>query len=316
MNNNMSRENLSVSQLLWRSITHNGWLKAMSLVFAFVLFLIVRTQQVREYTRMAKLRIVTAPNVLVIGSQERFVDVTVRMPETLFSRQPTDEELAGELDVSQEKVGKIRVRLSRENFQHLDKRFGLVVHDPWMEIDLDTELRKRVSVRAVLQGLPREGLAIERVSVTPEEVEVIGARRVVSRIDTLSTSAINIENIDKNFTSLTTIVLDEYSSLKVREEKVNVQVIVGPKKVIRAFHAVPVEVNIGGRIELRPTHIEVEIQGQKDILEGLKPSDVRAFLDTEGLSEGWQEKKVKLKIPAGTSLVRVVPDTVSVQVLR
>ena len=111
-------------------------------------------------------------------------------------------------------------------------------------------------------------------------------------------------------------MLDDFSSLKVKDDKVNVQVIVGPKKVIRIFHSVPVEVPGIKRIELRPAFVEVEIQGQKEALDALKPSDVRAFLDSSNLDEGWQDRKLRLRIPAGTSLVRVVPDTVSVQVIN
>lgn len=304
----------SLGGAIWRYVTNNGWLKLISALFAVILFLIVRTQQVREFPRVARLRIVTSPNVIVLGASERAVDVTVRLPESLFSRQPGDEELQGELDIRQERPGKLRVRLSRENFPTLDKRYTLVIHDPWVEVELDAAVQKKVGVKAVLQGFPRQGLAIERVVVTPDKIDVFGARRELARIDTLLTSPINIENIDKNFTSLARIAMDDYSSMRVQDEKVNVQVIVGAAKSNRIFRAVPVEVNATGRIELRPTHIEVEIRGEKEFLDELKPSDVRAFLDVEGLAPGWQEKQVRLKIPASAGLVRVVPDTVSVQI--
>lgn len=315
MSSSHSREHIPLTTSLWRLIIFNGRLKILSILFSGVIFLMVRTQQVREFPRLAKIHIVTSDSLVVIGSAERVIDVTVRLPETLFSRQPTDDELVGELDISKVNIGKIRVRLSRENFPLLDKRYQLIISDPWIEIDLDAMQHKKVAVRAVLQGLPKEGLAIESVNVTPEMIEVSGPKRIISRIETLSTSAINIENIDQNFSSLSKIVIDEASSLKLAEEKVNVQVIVGAKKVIRAFHAVPVEINIPGKFELRPSHVEVEIQGQKEVLDGLKPSDVRAFLDTEEMGAGWQEKRLKLKIPAGTSLVRVSPDSVSVQII-
>ena len=316
MNTNPTRENPSFTDALWALVIRNGWLKLISLMFACVLFLIVRTQQVREFTRVAKVRIVTADDVIVLGAQERPVDITVRLPESLFSRQPTDEELMGEVDVRNEKVGKLRIRLSRDNFPALDKRYTLALSDPWMEVELDTLLRKRLSVKAVLLGLPKDNLEIDKVVVTPDEIDAIGARKELAKVDSISTSPINIENIDKNFSSLTRLVLDDFSSLKVKDDKVNVQVIVGPKKVVRVFHSVPIEVPGVKRIELRPAFVEVEIQGQKESLDLLKPTDVRAFLDSANLEDGWQDRKLRLRIPAGTSLVRVVPDTVSVQILN
>jgi YbbR domain-containing protein len=301
--------------LIWRVFFHNGWLKLISLLFSGFFFLIVRTQQVREFSRTAKLHIVTADNVVVVGNKERVVDVTVKLPESLFSRQPSDEELSGEIDLRNERLGKIRLRLSRDNFPLLDKRYQLTVHDPWLEVDLDAVVRKRLPVKAVLLGLPRNGLEIVRVVVSPEEVEVEGARREVSRLESLNTSPIDIENIDKNFSSLTRIVLDDTTSMSVGDDKINVQVLVGPRKSSRVFRSVPVVLaGIGkGALkgEVRPAFVEVEIRGEETYLQSLDLDDVRAFIDAGEPTGDWQERKIRLKIPANTSLVRVAPDTIS-----
>lgn len=300
---------------LVRLFTHNGWLKLVSLIFAIFLYLIVRSEQVREFTKVAKVRVLTAPDTIVVGPSERAVDVTVRFPGSIFFRQPVEKELLGVIDATHDRMGKIRIRLTRENFPDLDKRFTLVIHDPWLEIDLDKRDKKKVSVRAVLQGLPKEGLSIDRVIVEPREVEVSGARREISKIETLSTSPINIELIDRNFSSLTKLVFEESSSIRVSHDKVNVQVIVGPEKVSRVLKGVPV-MQAASRWEVRPGFIDLEVQGQKDYVNALKVSDFHASLDVQGVGGEWQERKVVLKIPANTSLVRVTPDTVSVRQKR
>jgi|GEM_PF-616946 len=310
------RDEVTPLQALWRALAHNGWLKIVSLMFACFLFLIVRTQQVREFSKTARVRVMSADNVIVVGNQEKVVDVTVKLPESLFSRQPSDEELQGEVDLRNEKMGKVRFRLSRDNFPLLDKRYSVTVHDPWLEVELDTIVKKRVAVKAVLQGLPRDGLEIERVIVSPEEVEVEGAKREIARMESVSTSPINIENIDKNFSSLTRLVLEDASSVKIRDDKVNVQVVVGPRKAIRVFHGVAVEVAGGRAFEVSPGAVEVEIQGDESYLQTLKTRDVRAFVEAGESNGGPQDRKIRLKIPAGTSLVRVAPDTVTVSPLR
>jgi YbbR domain-containing protein len=229
------REEVDFFNRVWRLILNNIWLKALSIVFACFLFLVVRTQQVREFSRTARIKVLTAPNVIAIGNAERVFDVSVRLPESLFSRFPSEEELVGELDLREEKLGKFRMRISRENFPSLDKRYTLTIHDPWVEVELDTLMSKRLPIRAVLQGVPKNGLEIERVIVTPDSVEVQGARKELFRLDTLNTSPVNIENIDKNFVSLVALSFEESLQLKSKEEKVNVQVIVGPRKITRTF---------------------------------------------------------------------------------
>ena len=306
-----TREDSTPLAALMRLFSHNGWLKIVSLIFACFLFLIVRTQQVREFSRTARVKIVSADNVIVVGSPERVVDVTVKLPESLFSRQPSDDELLGELDLRAERLGKIRLRLSRENFPLLDKRYSLVVHDPWLEVELDALVRKKVAVKAVLQGLPKDGLEIERVVVSPAEVEIEGARKEIAGLEAVSTSPIDIENIDKTFSSLARLVLQDSSSAKIRDDKVNVQVAVGPRKSVRVFRGVPVETQGNARATVRPEVVQVEIQGEESYLQTLRPGEVRAFVDASELQPGWQDRKIRLKIPADTSLVRVTPDTVS-----
>ncbi|NBV84039.1 hypothetical protein EBR57_07970, partial [bacterium] len=46
------------------------------------------------------------------GSPERVLNATLRMPDTLFSRVPSDDELTGEIDLRKQNSGKIRVAVS------------------------------------------------------------------------------------------------------------------------------------------------------------------------------------------------------------
>jgi YbbR domain-containing protein len=296
-------------------LLNNFWLKFVSLSFAFVLFVIVRTEQVREFNLTGRVKIVTAKNVVVVGAQERAVEIQLKLPNSLFSLPPGDEELVGILDVSEQSVGKIRVRLSRYNFPNLDERYTVTVLDPWIEVDLDEVVSKSVAVRAVLQGLPSSGLSIERVIVNPEEVEVTGARRELDTIETLSTSPVNIDGIDQNFSAITKIELTETSSIKVTSDKVNVQVFVGRDRRNRTFLKVPIEVkNADGEVfQVTPPTITVELRGADHFLRQMSNESITAFVDASEFSGPDALQKVWLKIPADTSLVRVQPDRVRVR---
>jgi YbbR domain-containing protein len=294
----------------------DGALKLLSVSLAIFLFIIVKNQQVREFTRSARIKIITSETSVLIGPAERSVDVTVRLPENLFSRLPTDEELTGQLDLRKEKPSKLRVRLSRENFPLLDKRFSLVVHDPWLEAELDALVRKKLSVKAVLQGLPAQGLEVDRVLVVPEEVEVAGSRRELQKSEFISTSPLNIDNIDKTYSSIVKLVTEDFSSLRIADEKVNVQVLVSQKKLIKKMGAVPVEFEGIKKVDIRPNFIDVEISGPTEVLQVLKPFDVRAFVDTSSLESGWQERKIKIKLPKLVQVHQLTPETVSVRLLQ
>lgn len=305
---------MSISRRIRALLFENFWLKVISLVFAAVLFVIVRTEQVREFSVTGKIRIITNNEMVVVGAKERAIELQVKLPNSLFSLPPNDDELTGVLDLSEQAVGRIRVRLSRYNFPNLDERYSVTVLDPWIEVDLDEVITKAVSVRAVLQGLPAQGLSIERVIVNPEDIQVKGARTELESLETLSTSPVNIDGIDQNFSAITKIALNDTSSLSVASDKVNVQVFVGRYKRNRVFQRVPVAIrNAGGAsYQVSPSTILVELRGAEEVTKKLSNEGISAFVDVSEMTSTSSLLKVWLKIPSETSLVRVEPDKVRV----
>lgn len=219
---------------LFRPIVHNLGLKLLSVGFAIALFLIVRSQQVREFNRAVRVRLHTENGVLVIGPQERVANITLRMPDTLFTRLPTEEELTGEVDLRKENLGKIRVSLSGENFPNLDRRYSVIIHDPWLDIELDKLVQKKVQVKAVLQGAPRIGYEIQRVTIDPPEIELSGARQDLVRLESISTIPVDVSNLGpKDYSAQAGLALDLGASIKPTTiDKVTVKVSFVEKKAL------------------------------------------------------------------------------------
>lgn len=200
-------------------------LKLLSLGFAMALYLVVRNQQVREFNRTVRVRLHTEQGVIVMGTPERVVNVTLRMPDNLFSRVPTDEELTGEIDLRREKIGKMRVALSGENFPNLDKRYSLTMHEPFLDVEIDRLGKKRMSVKAVLQGSPRMGFDIGRVTVTPSEIDLTGGQQALAKLDSVSTIPVDISNLGgKDYSAQAGLALDLGGTLKPSIDKVTVKV--------------------------------------------------------------------------------------------
>jgi YbbR domain-containing protein len=196
-------------------ITHNPGLKLLSLAFSITLFLIVRSQQVREFNRTVRVQLQTEAGVLIMGPQERIANITLRMPDSLFTRMPSEEELTAQIDLRKEKLGKIRVNLSGENFPNLDKRYSVVVNDPWLDIELDRLIEKQVTVKAVLQGAPRLGYEIHKVVIDPPVIELTGAKQDLQKLESISTIPVDVSNLGpKDYTAQASLALDLGSSIK------------------------------------------------------------------------------------------------------
>lgn len=225
---------VSLLSKLFRPLVHNLGLKLLAIGFAIALFLIVRSQQVREFNRAVRVRLYTENGVLVIGPQERVANITLRMPDTLFTRLPTEDELTGEVDLRKENLGKIRVSLSGDNFPNLDRRYSVIIHDPWLDIELDKLVQKKVQVKAVLQGAPRIGYEIQRVTIDPPEIELSGARQDLLKLESISTIPVDVSNLGpKDYSAQAGMALDLGASIKPTTiDKVTVKVSFAEKKAV------------------------------------------------------------------------------------
>ena len=205
---------------------HDLWLKVLSLAFAIMLYAILQSEQEKDFTKLAIIKLITAPHILVIGPQTRTVEATIRVPSTLFNQASHEVDLTGTLDLTHERTGIIRFKLSRDNFPNLNKNYGLFIKNPWLEVELDLEISKTVSVRPVLEGELFEGYEVKRVITHPQKVHISGARREVIHLDSLSTVPIYLDNFKESFSVLGKLNIPQFSSIKSQEELVSVQVMV------------------------------------------------------------------------------------------
>ncbi|APJ04396.1 YbbR-like domain-containing protein [Silvanigrella aquatica] len=312
-----SQENTTLVRGLFKTITNNFWLKVLSLLFSIVIFFIVRTDKDLSFEKVARIKLVTSPSMVILGAKERALDVTIKQQNSIFSISPSDSELTGEIDIISETPGRVRVKVGRDSFPNLPKQYAMVIERPYIDVDIDKLQEKILPIQAVLKGEPHAGLMVDQVKVTPSHIKVSGARQQLARTQNIFTLPIIIEGINKNLITDANLELEESSAINAIEKSVVVSITLGPKKFNRTFRSVPIEIkNINkktlSKIQLRPRSIDVEVSGQRDILNKLDPSAVRVFLDASGLKPGWQDKQLILKIPGNISLVKMLPDTISV----
>lgn len=306
-------EYVSIWQRLWCLASQNFFLKVLSVAIAMLLFFWVRAEQVRDYTKVARIRAITGENMMVVGSPEKAVQVTVRVPMSFLLKSPSDEEMSGEVDLTKmTTAGTIRFKLLREHFPNLDERYELMIHDPYVDFEIDRRIRKTMEVRVAIEGKPRDGYTVERTLVSPHRIEVVGARKELVQLRELATSVIDINGIDQSFSTRARILVNEESSLQLSEKWVNVQVVVGRRKEMRLFSSIPLTVLGGKKLVLSPTHVLVELEGAKDILDEVAPRSIKAFVDSKDYVDGVTELSVHLELPLETTLVRVAPAVVSV----
>jgi len=219
-----SQENTSLFKEITRLVTRNFWLKVLSFLFAGIIFFIVRTDKEIIFERTAKIKLITSPDMVVLGEKERLVDVTIKQQNSFFAIPPSDIELTGEIDVLNENPGNVRVKVTKDNFPNLSKQYVIFMDRPFINIDIDKLQEKTVPVQVVLQGEPKKGFIVEKVTVSPERIKLTGAKQDLAHIKNILTVPVDISGIDTSLKTNVIIDLDPSTTITTKEKIVLVTI--------------------------------------------------------------------------------------------
>ena len=86
-----------------------------------------------------------SPSMIILGQKERTLDVTIKQQNSIFSISPTDMELTGEIEIISETPGRVRVKVSRENFPKLPKQYAMLIERPYIDVDID-KIQEKASI--------------------------------------------------------------------------------------------------------------------------------------------------------------------------
>ncbi len=167
-------------------------------------------------------------------------------------------------------------------------------------------------VQPQVVGEPAPGFTVEAVEVEPATVEVRAERLVLDSIAAVTTEALSVEGATQDVEGTLDVVLPA-GAFRVSPERVTVRVRVVPATAARDLDR-PVGVrgapgHLSARVE--PPTVSVQVTGPRDVVLGLAPEAVEAFVDVSNLAPGHHELPVLVTGPAGVNLT-VSPERVRV----
>ena len=84
----------------------------------------------------------------------------------------------------------------------------------------------------------------------------------------------------------------------------------------RTFAKLPVMVIFAAEdvrtFKVRPSEVEVTVQGEAKVLDNLQSKDFRVMVDLTGIEAAHLRKRIEVSPPSGVTLVRVIPQEVDV----
>jgi len=300
--------------MAYRGFRHLG-LKFLSIGLAALLWLVVSGEQVVERVLRIPLEFTNLPVRLeMLGDAPAVVDVRVRGSSGSLSRLAPGE-LVAVLDVRSARPGR---RLFHVTGSDVRAPFGVEVvqvSPSSISVGFEASASKVVPVVPAVEGEPRDGYVVGTVTSNPATVEVVGPASALGRLTEAITEPISVAGASAPVRESVTIgVVDPGVRLRNPQSAVvTVNVVAAP--VEQRISEVPVEVK-GGRSGARlvPAQVTVVLRGAREVIDTIRPSDIVAAVDLEGLGPGQFQLPVRVGPPARLTVVRVEPPQVQVRV--
>ena len=202
--------------------TTNIWLKLASLLLAVALwFFVILSGRSGVDIEIPITYMNLSPELEMVDSPQT-VSVSVEGQERLL-KKIRSKEIQAVVDLVNAKAGRSFFSLSEENIK-LPRTLELISINPEIiSLTIEKQMRKTVSVKPAIVGLPEEGHAIVEMKVVPDTVIIEGPRSVISKLYTLKTEPIDITGINSDLRYKAGLSMPN-SNLKSNTQKVDIYI--------------------------------------------------------------------------------------------
>jgi YbbR domain-containing protein len=185
-----------------------------------------------------------------------------------------------------------------------------------IDLMLEKEIKKHVTVNVTLLGKPLENYHITSTAAKPDRILLSGPEYALTRLEAVSTKPIDITGLRDTFRKEITLDLPE--NIKPAEEPGTVvaEIDIQARILTKTFKKIRViGKNTAHRYSITPTHITIEIKGPANILENMKAENsIPVSVDLKGLKPGVYVRRSIITLPVGTTLVSAKPELFTVKI--
>ncbi len=275
----------------------NLGLKVLAIALASLLWLTVAGQHIVERSLRVPLEFRNIPKSLeIVGNTPDTIDVRVRGSSAVLTRlQPG--EIVAVLDVSGARTGS---RLFQVRADEVRAPFGVEVTQvvpSTLALELERSARRRVPINASVDGQPAPGFVIGTKTVEPSSVEVVGPESRVRQVTEATTEPVSIKGARARIRDTVNVgVIDSAVHLAL-PQTAQVTIDIWPAPVERRVADVPIRwrnLPPGLSAQLSPNLTNVAVRGTKELVDGLRPDGILAYVDLAGLGAGRYNLRIQV----------------------
>ena len=301
--------------MAYHPFRHLG-LKVLAITLATVLWFTVAGEHVVERSLRVPLAVRNlSPALEIVGDLPDTVDVRIRGSAAQLSRlDPGD--VVAMLDLTTARTG---ARLFHLRTDEVRAPYGIDVAQvmpPSISLSLEKSLRRSVPIVPATDGDPAPGFVVGRISAEPSTVDVVGPESHVREVAAATTEPVEIDGKNERVRDVVTVGVGD-SSVRLVEQPLSATVVIEilPAPIERDLAGVPVRYrNLAAGLEARitPAVVRVGIRGQREVIGGIRPDTIEAFVDLAGLGPAEYSLRIQVDPSEEVGVGAVSPSAVTV----
>jgi YbbR domain-containing protein len=147
--------------------------------------------------------------------------------------------------------------------------------------------------------------------MSPSSIKVRGLASSLSKVNLLTTKAVEIEGLNSNLEMFVSILFPE----KVRPveqplpNNFVIQIVVASEPIVMLFKNIPIGiVKHTYQASINPVTFNMSVRGPRSLLENFKKEDIQAFVDLEGYKPGnYKIDKPAIRLPPEIQIQEIWP---------
>jgi YbbR domain-containing protein len=246
-------------------LTENILLKVVSISCALTLWTWVQNQTVEEISLKALITYTYPEDLSIVNIPRQSVTVLLEGPQVLV-KGIKNASLEVDLDSSDAAKGTTSYELTTSSISNIPAGFRVLrISPPSIDIELDTPIREW--------------------NISPPNITLQGATKIVSNMDTIKTEVINIDNSRGSMTKSVEIIQPPSLSLNNESIYVNVQMNIDTVFQTERFANIPILIR-NQNWSVEPKYATISIQGAAKDLENLRAEQITILVENIKMQEG------------------------------
>lgn len=296
---------------IWLAFTSNLGTKLISVAIAVVLWMIVLGSRNVEATKEIPLEIITPSDIVPANEIPDHIAFRLSGPKAFLRTVLDRKEEPIRVNLSGAKPGLVTYRFFSDNIRVPIGVKVLSINPTSVLIKLEYLKRREVPVKLELRGAMPDGFRIAKTEVRPEVIRIKGAESRVDSLSELVGTPIDVSNLHQSLDRELPLDLSRYN-VQLDGPLPHVLVEVEPVSANYRIKNVDVRVLTQLKYKVEEKTVSVLVRADPKDLKSLSRGKIYGVVDLSGKPKGKYTENVKVTLPDGVGLVKVVPEKVNV----